>query len=131
MQDQPVGVIGAGSFGIVIAKLLSENTDVIVYARSKESVEEINFHHAYKKIPLSKKIKATTDLSELAGECKLIFPIVPSANFRKMMSGLGKYTGPSHILIHGTKKIIILGLLPMLLMVNLETKYIFALLIGV
>ena len=36
MSDNPVGVIGAGSFGTTVANLLAENSKVLLYARSNE-----------------------------------------------------------------------------------------------
>ena len=101
--QQTVGVIGAGSFGTSIAKLLAENTDVLLFTRKPELVQHINEKHENLGIPLPTNIKATNDLQFLAEKCSLLFPIVPSANFRSMMRSIAPYLRPYHILIHGTK----------------------------
>ncbi len=102
-QDWVVGVVGAGSFGISIANLLAYNTPVLLYSRQADLVAKINKSHRHLGLALSERIRATNDLKEMAGRCTLIFPIVPSANFRSMMHQLGPNLRPHHILIHGTK----------------------------
>lgn len=101
--QKPVGVIGAGSFGTAIANLLAYNADVLLYSRNIELVEEINSSREHLGVHLSASVQATNDLELLARECRLLFPIVPSTNFRKMMHNLGPYLRPYHMLIHGTK----------------------------
>lgn len=104
MTDQQIyGVIGAGSFGTAVANLLSYNVEVLLYSRDAEVVEKINSQHRYFDIDLSPRIKATNDIKEIAAACQVIFPIVPSINFREMMKELGPHLTPAHILIHGTK----------------------------
>lgn len=102
-NNKPVGVIGAGSFGTAISNLLSHNIEVLLYSRQKDLVERINKEHRHLNIDLSEKITATNNLEEIAQKCELIFPIVPSTNFRAMMQNLAPFLRPYHILIHGTK----------------------------
>jgi glycerol-3-phosphate dehydrogenase (NAD(P)+) len=104
-KTQVVGVIGAGSFGSAIGNLLSHNTDVLLYSRQQDLVDEINETHRHPNldVDISPKVTATTDLEQIADRCTLIFPIVPSANFRQMMKDLSPFLHPYHILIHGTK----------------------------
>lgn len=104
-QQNIVGVIGAGSFGTAIANLLSINTNVLIYTRKEELVEIINQEHRHPnfKVALSPRVKATSDLQEIADRCTLIFPVVPSDSFRTMMQSLSPYLKPYHLLIHGTK----------------------------
>ncbi len=97
------GVIGAGSFGTTIANLLAENGQVLLFARRQEIVDKINQTRRHKNVAINENIRATNSLEEVAGSCTLIFPIVPSGEFRKMMKVLGPYLRPYHILIHGTK----------------------------
>ena len=101
--SEMVGVIGAGSFGTAIANLLANNTDVLIYARLPEIVKQINQEHTNLDVKLSPRIRATNDLRELAENCQLLFPIVPSGNFRDMMQDLSPHLHPYHILVHGTK----------------------------
>ncbi|WP_224997995.1 NAD(P)H-dependent glycerol-3-phosphate dehydrogenase [Cesiribacter sp. SM1] len=101
--DKAIGVIGAGSFGLAMANMLAEKNDVLLYARRLESVEHMLQHDSYKGKPLHTRIRATNNLEELAGQCNVIFPIVPSSSFRSMMQDLAPYLHPYHILIHGSK----------------------------
>jgi len=99
----PVGVLGAGYFGTAIANLLAYNSDVLLFSRRPEVVEEINKNHRHLGTQISPRVRATMDVEELAKQCTLIFPIVPSNSFRKMMQALSPYLRPHHIIIHGTK----------------------------
>lgn len=101
--QQPVGIIGAGSFGTAIANLLAYNVDVLLYSRQQPIVDAINKQHEHLGVKLSERVSATHDLKELADRCTLLFPVVPSSNFRSMMRQLGPLLRPYHILIHGTK----------------------------
>jgi glycerol-3-phosphate dehydrogenase (NAD(P)+) len=98
-----VGVIGAGSFGSAIGNLLARNVDVLLYSRQPETVENINTHHQHFGVSLSHRIRATSDLEEVARRCRLIMPVVPSTGFRDMMLRLGPHLRPYHVLIHATK----------------------------
>jgi glycerol-3-phosphate dehydrogenase (NAD(P)+) len=99
----PAGVIGSGSFGIAIAKLLAFNVDVILLCRSERTKEAINQDHAHHGVALAPRVRATTSAEEMAGKCRTIFPAVPSENFRTMMQDLTPYLRPSHFIIHCTK----------------------------
>jgi glycerol-3-phosphate dehydrogenase (NAD(P)+) len=110
MESKIVGVIGAGSFGTAIANLLAYNSEVLIFSRNPEVVNEINTHHLHKNIVLSPRIRATSDLQEVAVQCTLIFPIVPSSSFRRMMINFAPYLRPYHILIHGTKGLDLVGI---------------------
>ncbi|MBL7790993.1 MAG: NAD(P)-dependent glycerol-3-phosphate dehydrogenase [Saprospiraceae bacterium] len=98
-----VGVIGSGSFGLAVSNLLAHNVDVLLFSRRASLVEEVNLHHRHLDVKLSDRIQATSDIQEIAERCFLLFPIVPSASFRRMMRNLGPHLRPYHILIHGTK----------------------------
>ncbi len=98
-----VGVIGAGSFGTAVANLLAENNEVILFARNNEVVSEINTTRKHKNQEMSKRVFATSDPKKITEECQLIFPIVPSSNFKVMLEEFKSFLSPKHILIHGTK----------------------------
>lgn len=102
-HQTPVGVVGAGSFGLTVAQLLAVNNDVLLYARDPEVVRRINETRVLLGIPLSPRITAISSTSQLAEQCEVIFPVVPSDDFRNMMRSLGPLLSPRHILIHGTK----------------------------
>ena len=102
-DEMPVGVIGSGSFGTVMSNLLAMQSDVILYARREEVAEKMRKERKHLGYPLSERIMPTSDLELLAQSCQVIFPIVPSDNFREMICDLSPYLRPYHILIHGTK----------------------------
>jgi glycerol-3-phosphate dehydrogenase (NAD(P)+) len=103
LQEAPVGVVGAGSFGITVAQLLAVNNRVLLYARDPLVVSQINDQRTIMGVELSPRIKAISSYGEMAEACEVIFPVVPSDDFRTMMQSLGPMLSPRHILIHGTK----------------------------
>ena len=108
-SERPVGVIGAGSFGLAIANLLAENNPVLLYARNSEAMHAINEKRHWHKHSIHQEIAATNSLEAVAEQCRIIFPVVPSSNFREMMKSLAPFLHPDHILIHGTKGLDIPG----------------------
>jgi glycerol-3-phosphate dehydrogenase (NAD(P)+) len=106
-SDRPVGVVGAGSFGSAIANLLAKNTDVMLYARKPETANEIIRTGMLQGQVLSERISVTNDLKSVADNCEVIFPIVPSENFPGLIEDLSHFIKPYHILIHGTKGLIV------------------------
>lgn len=103
ISDMTVGVVGAGSFGCAVANILAENVPVLLYARSPEVVYQIQHEQKARSISLHENVKGTGDLEMMAATCSIIFPVVPSASFRNMISDLSPFLKPYHILIHGTK----------------------------
>lgn len=102
-SEKPVGVIGAGNFGTVIANMLARNRHVLLYARDEKVMKRIQQHRENRGHPIHGNVTATNDMGELARACDVIFPIVPSEHFRSMMKKLSPHLHPFHLLIHGTK----------------------------
>jgi glycerol-3-phosphate dehydrogenase (NAD(P)+) len=102
-KDKPIGVIGAGNFGSVIANLLARQRKVLLYARNEQVVQHIRATKENRGYKMHEQITPTNSLSDIAEQCDIIFPIVPSAHFRSMMKELSPYLHPYHLLIHGTK----------------------------
>ncbi len=102
-SDKPIGVIGAGNFGSVIANIIARNRKVLLYARDEKVMKRILDKRENRGHKMSKQIIPTNDLEYLASQCDVIFPIVPSQHFRSMMKKLSPFLHPYHILIHGTK----------------------------
>jgi glycerol-3-phosphate dehydrogenase (NAD(P)+) len=102
-DDKPIGVIGAGNFGSVVANLLARHRPVLLYARDEKVVQRIATTRENRGYVMHERITPTSDLARLAESCDVIFPIVPSQHFRTMMRQLSPYLHPYHILIHGTK----------------------------
>lgn len=97
------GVIGAGSFGTAVANLLAENGDVVLYTRRDEAREEIMRTRSSAGQTVSPRVTPTSSLEEVATKCRLIFPTIPSVDFRSVMRQAASFLRPDHILIHTTK----------------------------
>jgi glycerol-3-phosphate dehydrogenase (NAD(P)+) len=102
-DEKPVGVIGAGNFGSVVANLLAKHRRVIMYVRDEKVAETIRTTHENRGHKINKNVEPTNSLQHLAESCDVIFPLVPSAHFRVMMKQLAPFLQPYHILIHGVK----------------------------
>lgn len=103
MSNQPVGVIGSGSFGTAVSNIIAKNYDVMLYTRRPEIVEKIKSTGEHKGQSMNPKISITTSVETLCNSCATIFPIVASKGFRDMMQTFSPFLRPDHILIHGTK----------------------------
>ncbi len=97
------GVIGAGSFGTAVANILAENGEVILYARRQVVIDSIQATGENRGQKMNPRVRMTNDLESLCQQCNIIFPVVPSSAFRKMMQSAAPFLKPHHILIHGTK----------------------------
>lgn len=103
MSAKYVGVIGAGSFGTVIANLLAENSKVKLYTRNPVKIKDINTNRTNIGYALHDNIEVCDSIEQITSECEILFPIVPSAGFRKMMKEFSPFLHPYHTMIHGTK----------------------------
>ena len=104
---KPVGVIGAGSFGSAIANILARNTDVILYARNPQILKLNSENRMLNGVEMNPRISPTNDLKQVVENCDVLFPIVPSENFPALIDELSHLLKPYHILIHGTKGLIV------------------------
>ncbi len=102
-MDITVGIIGAGSFGMTMARLAAANSNVIVYSRNTDKVDSINNQHQLGGIALPPNVTATSNLPGMAKNCKLIMPVIPAASMRVLFEQVGKFLNPSHFVIHATK----------------------------
>jgi glycerol-3-phosphate dehydrogenase (NAD(P)+) len=103
LSEKPIGVVGAGNFGTVIANILARNNKVLLYARDEEVFKLILVKRENRGYTIHKNVTPTNDIAYLASRCDVIFPMVPSEHFRTMMKKLSPHLHPYHILIHGTK----------------------------
>ena len=102
-SDKPVGVIGAGNFGTVIANMLAEQRQVLLFTRDEDKAQSMRQTRKSCGIELHPSVEPITNLQVLANNCDILFPIVPSRAFRAMMRDLSPHLRPYHLLIHGTK----------------------------
>ena len=101
--SSPVGVIGLGRFGTVIANILAKRRNVLLYTRSEKKAAAVSKIRSYCNYPLHQRVKITTSLEEITTNCEVIFPIVPAEAAASLMEQLAPYLRPHHMLIHGIK----------------------------
>ncbi len=109
-MERKVGVIGAGSWGTTLAKILGENgKETLLWARSSKVVKEINKKHSNERyVPgahLAKEVWATEDIQEVCEQCKLILMVVPSHGFRAVAADMGEHLNGEQCIVHCTKGI--------------------------
>jgi glycerol-3-phosphate dehydrogenase (NAD(P)+) len=86
--SKQIGVIGAGSFGIALAFLLSNNGhEVTVWSRSQASVDKlIAYHGNEEKLPgviLNDSVKFTSSMQQAVSGKDMVVLVVPSAHMRE------------------------------------------------
>jgi len=87
-----VGVIGAGAWGTALAQAMaSDGSQVTIWARESELVEEINAQHTNSlflpSARLSASITATSNLAELAA-LPVLLVVTPAQHLAHVLSGL-------------------------------------------
>lgn len=107
MKKMKVGLIGGGSWGTTVASLVAQNTDVTMWARSTETVTEINTKHTNRKyLPdavLPKNIVASNELSTVVAEADVLVMGVPSNSFRDVLQELAPFLRPQVPIVSLTK----------------------------
>lgn len=93
-QGERIGIVGAGAWGTALAQALaSDGSEVLIWAREAELVEEINARHTNSLfLPgavLSDKVRATGDLAEL-GPLSALLVVVPAQFLASVITGLPK-----------------------------------------
>ena len=87
-----IGIIGAGAWGTALAQALAGNgTNVVIWAREAELVEEINTTHTNSLfLPgamLSPHIRATSDLADLA-DLPVLLVVAPAQHLARVLGDL-------------------------------------------
>lgn len=102
-SSNKVGVIGAGAFGTAIANLLAHNTEVLLYTRDPEKMEQMQETGICVGQQLAPNIAITNALEDVAALCKTIFLLIPSYGLEELLSQLAPILHADHMLIHGIK----------------------------
>ncbi|MBQ6587791.1 MAG: NAD(P)-dependent glycerol-3-phosphate dehydrogenase [Butyrivibrio sp.] len=95
-MGKDIGIVGAGSWGIALAYLLSNNGhNVIVWSRRQETVDKLSAYHGNEdKLPgviLDDSVKFTCNMEEAVKDKDLIVLVVPSAHMRETVKIMAPY----------------------------------------
>lgn len=89
MSYARIGVIGGGAWGTALAQNAAAGGDVILWAREGDVVRAINEQSAnplfLPNIPLSRKIRATSQLDDLA-DCDAVLVVAPAQHVRETLA---------------------------------------------
>jgi glycerol-3-phosphate dehydrogenase (NAD(P)+) len=109
-MSYPTGVVGAGSWGTTLAKILGDNGhQTRVWAYEEEVCQEINEQHENSRyVPgarLAECVTATNDIQQVCESCPLMLMVVPSHVFRRVANQMGDHLNGEQIVVHCTKGI--------------------------
>ena len=110
MQTEKIAVLGAGSWGMALSKVLAENGhEVKVWSRPKNAkiIEEINQEHTNKRylkeVVFPESITATTDMEEAIADRDVILVVIPTAGVRNIAQQLNELIDSPKTIVHAAK----------------------------
>ena len=109
-EIKSVSVLGGGSFGTAIAKVLSENGySVTWWMRNPEQAEEIRTRRENSRyhpgVILNERINPVTDIGYAIGSADLVFVVIPSKAFRDTIRAAAHHFRPDQMVVSNTKGI--------------------------
>lgn len=109
-MSETVGVLGAGSFGTALAKLLAEGGHrVRLWARDADVVRSINEDHRHprrlREVQLPPGLVATRDLEETLRDASLVVSGIPTVGLREVWNQAASFLGQETIVLSATKGI--------------------------
>lgn len=110
-MSNKIAVLGAGSWGSVLANLLvGNNEEVMLWSRDSEQVVTMNRWHInpqyMKDFKYSPDLKATDDMAEAVRDAEYILMVIPTKGLREVAGNLNKILvklDQKPLLIHATK----------------------------
>lgn len=110
IEKKKVAVLGAGSWGMALSKVLAENGyDVVVWTRPTEHelVREINEDHTnkryFKDVIFPELVTATNDLEEAIADREIIVLVIPTVGIRTVAKQLNELIDEPKIIVHASK----------------------------
>ena len=109
-MKEKIGVIGAGSWGIALAYLLSGNGhEVTVWSRTEETVTKLSRDHENKdKLPgviLDDSVTFTSDIQKVMQGKQILILVVPSTHIRETAALMKPYLQKDQIIVNCAKGI--------------------------
>lgn len=109
-MEKRIAVIGAGSFGTALAKLLTDKGyDVSLWGRRKSQVELMidtrENPHYLPGINLPEQLKITDDLTKCLSDCSLAVFSVPAQSFRSVLQSAKELLTPDTVVVNVAKGI--------------------------
>jgi len=110
VKNEKVAVLGAGSWGSALAKVLAENGhDVKIWSHPDNAsvIEEINQQHTNKKylktLTFPETVTGTTDLKVALSDREIIVLVIPTAGIRNLSKQLNDLIEHPKIIVHAAK----------------------------
>lgn len=105
-----VAVLGAGSWGIALSKLLHDNqNEVFVWSALQDEIDMLNREHEHvdklKGVKLPEDMVFTTSLKDAVDSAKILVMAVPSVFVRKTASQLSEFYKEGQIIVNVAKGI--------------------------
>jgi glycerol-3-phosphate dehydrogenase (NAD(P)+) len=98
MRKLQVGLLGGGSWGTTVASIVAHNTDISLWARSTDTVKEINSKHTNEKyLPgakLPKNLIAYENIEDVVANADVLIMGVPSNSFRDVLRDVRPHLRP-------------------------------------
>lgn len=107
---EKVTIIGAGSWGSALARILGDNNhQVLLYDRDEATIEEINKYHTnIAKLPVGKlpdSVKATTDIKEAVTFGDVLVLSVPTKVIRGVITEINEVVDKPKLIVNASKGI--------------------------
>ena len=104
-----IGVLGAGTWGIALAALLtSKGHSVLVWSAIPDEIDNLEASGRHPNLPgiiLPKSINYTKNISNIAQECEMILVVVPSSFVRGTVERIAPYLKDGVVLVTAAKGI--------------------------
>lgn len=105
---EKIAIVGGGSWGSALANLLVDNhKEVLIYDNDQSTVDEINQFHTNKSklgdVPLSEKVRATSNLKETLAFSDMIVLAVPTSVTRIVLSSMNKVIESKKLFVNVAK----------------------------